>query len=72
MYFLIFPGLLFLIGIICWISLRKYRVHAHKGTIYEYVTDETGKVVLDDTRNSMTKALRKYSTLSKLVQLFDR
>ena len=71
-YFLVFPVLLLLIGIVCWISLRKYRVYAHKGTIYEYVTDETGEVVLDDLRNRTTQALRKYSTLSKLIQLFER
>jgi hypothetical protein len=71
-YLLIFPGLLFLIGTLCWIFLRKYRVHAHEGTMYEYVTDEHGKVVLDDARNSTTKALRTYSTLSKFIQIFER
>jgi hypothetical protein len=71
-YILVFPGILFLIGILCGIFLRKYRVHAHEGTIYEYVTDENGKIVLDDARNSTTKSLRTYSTMSKLFQLFDR
>lgn len=71
-YFLVFPALLFLIGCLCLIFLRKYRVHPHEGTIFEYVTDEHGRVVLDDARNSTTKALRTYSTMSKLVQLFER
>ncbi|CAN5427669.1 hypothetical protein BH09BAC4_BH09BAC4_10430 [soil metagenome] len=72
-YILVFPGLLFLIGSLCWIFLRKYRVHAYEdGSIYEYVTDESGKVVLDDAKNSTTKALRNYSTMSKLVQLFEK
>jgi hypothetical protein len=72
-YILVFPGLLFLIGSLCWIFLRKYRVHAYEdGSINEYVTDENGKVVLDDARNSTTKAFRNYSTMSKLVQLFDK
>jgi hypothetical protein len=70
-YILLFPGTLFLIGIICWIFLRKYRVYAHEGTIYEYLTDESGKVVLDDARNSTTESLRTYSTMSRLFQLFD-
>jgi hypothetical protein len=38
--------------------------------MYEYVTDEQGKVVLDDAKNSMTKSLRVGSTLSKFLQLF--
>ncbi len=71
-YFLVFPGLLFLLGIISWICLRKYRVHAHEGTIYEYVTDENGRVVLDDARNSTTKALRTYSTMSKFLEMFEK
>jgi hypothetical protein len=71
-YILGFPGILFLIGAVCGIALRKYRVHAHEGTMFEYVTDESGKVVLDDARNSTTKSLRTYSTLSKLFQIFDR
>lgn len=71
-YFLVFPALLFLIGIVSGIYLRQYRVYAHEGTIFEYLTDETGKIVLDDTRNSMTKALRTSSTLSKLFQFFER
>lgn len=70
-YILAFPGLLFLIGILCWIFLRKYRVHAHEGTLFEYVTDENGKVVLDDARNSTTKSLRTYATISNLFQIFD-
>ena len=72
MYFLVFPGLLFLLGVVSWIYLRKYRVHAHEGTIYEYLTDESGRVVFDDARNSTTKALRISSTVSKLFQIFER
>lgn len=71
LYFLYFPASLFLLGILCWVFLRKYRVHPHEGTIYEYVTDESGRVVLDDARNSTTKSLRNYATMSKLFQLFD-
>lgn len=71
-YILVFPGLLFLIGAACGIFLRKYRVHAHEGTMYEYVTDENGKVVLDDAQNSTTKTLRTYSTMSKFLQIFER
>lgn len=72
-YILVFPGLLFLIGIVCFITLRKYRVHAYgDGSICEYVTDESGKVVLDDAKNGLTKSLRTYSTMSKLFQLFSR
>jgi hypothetical protein len=72
-YILFFPGLLFLIGSLCWIFLRKYRVHAHgDGSIYEYVTDENGKIVLDDAQNSTTKSLRKYATLSKLFEIFGK
>lgn len=72
-YIVVFPGLLFLIGSLCWIFLRKYRVHAYEdGSINEYVTDENGKVVLDDAKNNTTRALRNYSTMSKLVQLFDK
>ena len=71
-YILIFPGILFLIGIVSFVFLRKYRVHAHPGTMYEYVTDESGKVVLDDAKNSTTKSLRTFSTMSKLLRLFDK
>nr|WP_295926627.1 hypothetical protein [uncultured Dyadobacter sp.] len=72
-YILFFPGMLFLIGCLCWIFLRKYRVHAHEdGSINEYVTDENGKIVLDDARNSTTKSLRKYATLSRLFDIFGK
>jgi hypothetical protein len=71
-YILVFPGILYLMGGLCWIFLRKYRVHAHEGTIFEYVTDESGKIVLDDARNSTTKALRTYSTLSKFFGMFQK
>lgn len=72
-YILFFPGFLFLIGCLCWIFLRKYRVHAHgNGSIYEYVTDENGKVVLDDAKNSTTKSLRNHATLSKLFEIFGK
>ncbi|QDK82773.1 hypothetical protein EXU85_30860 [Spirosoma sp. KCTC 42546] len=72
-YILGFAGVLFLIGTLCWIFLYKYRVHAYgDGSIFEYVTDESGKVVLDDAQNGLTKSLRTYSTMSKLFQLFSR
>jgi hypothetical protein len=71
-YILGFAGLLFLIGTLCWIFLYRYRVHAYEdGTIFEYVTDESGKVVLDDAKNGLTKSLRTYTTMSKLFQLFQ-
>lgn len=69
-YLLVLPGTLFLIGTGCLVFLRNYRVHAHEGTIYEYVTDEGGNVVLDDAKNRATRALRTSSTLSKLFELF--
>ena len=71
-YMLVLPGILFLIGIVCLIMLRKYRVLPHEGTIYEYLVDENGKVVLDDVKNSTTKGLRMTSTMGKLFQRFDR
>lgn len=71
-YLLVLPGTLFLIGIACLIFLRKYRVHAREGSLYEYVTNEYGDVVLDDNANETTRALRNYSTLSKLFALFRR
>ncbi|GAB3951265.1 hypothetical protein GCM10028805_31030 [Spirosoma harenae] len=71
-YILFLPGLLFLIGFVCLIALRNYKVLPHEGTMYEYVVNENGKVVLDDLTNSTTKSLRTYSTLSKFFQLFDR
>lgn len=71
-YILVFPALLYLIGVLCWIFLRKYRVHAHEGTIYEYVTDERGNIMLDDARNSTTKALRTYSTMSRFFDMFQK
>lgn len=72
-YILFFPGLLFLIGSLCWIFLRKYRVHAHgDGSIHEYVTDENGKIVLDDAQSSTTKSLRNYATFSKLFEIFGK
>lgn len=71
-YILILPGLLFALGIGSLIFLSRYRVHAHEGTMYEYVTDENGKVVLDDNKNATTRALRVGSTLSKLVGLFRK
>lgn len=71
-YILFLPGLLMLIGIVCLVNLRKYKVHAHEGTIYEYVTNEHGDVVLDDARNSPTKRLRTDSSLLKLLGLFDK
>jgi hypothetical protein len=71
-YLLVFPAVLFLIGSGCWFFLRKYRVHAREGSIYEYVTDETGKVVLDDAASPLSRGLRNYSTIGKLFELFRR
>jgi hypothetical protein len=71
-YILYFPAFLFAIGTACLIFLRKYRVLPHEGTLYEYVTNEEGKVVLDDAKNNTTKALRVGSTLSKFTQIFRR
>lgn len=71
-YLLAFPGLLFLIGSACWFFLRKYRVRPREGSVYEYVTDETGKVVLDDAASPLTRGLRNYTTFSKLFDLFRR
>ena len=68
-----FAGVLFLIGSLCWIFLYKYRVHAYEdGSIYEYVTDENGKVVLDDVHNGFTQALRHYSTMWKLFDFIKQ
>ncbi|QMW01084.1 hypothetical protein [Spirosoma foliorum] len=72
-YILGFGGVLFLIGSLCWIFLYKYRVHAYgNGSIYEYVTDENGNVVLDDNKNVFTRSLRNYTTMSKFFDLFSR
>ncbi|MVM33084.1 hypothetical protein GO755_23790 [Spirosoma sp. HMF4905] len=72
-YILWFAGVLFLIGTLCWLFLYKYRVHAYgNGSIYEYVTDESGKVVLDDNKNIFTRSLRNYTTMSKLFELFEK
>lgn len=71
-YILWFAGILFLIGTLCWIFLYRYRVHAYgDGSIYEYVTDENGKVVLDDAKSGFTRSLRNYTTMSKFFQLFS-
>lgn len=61
-YLLVFPAALFLIGSACWFFLGKYRVHPREGSIYEYVTDESGKVALDDAVSPLTRGLRNYST----------
>ena len=71
-YLLVFPAVLFLLGSGCWFFLRKYRVHPHEGTIYEYVTNEDGKVVLDDAASPLTRGLRNYATFGKLFDLFRR
>ncbi len=71
-YFLIFPGLLFLISILCWIFLRRYRVQAREGSIYEYLVDENGKVIFDDAATSTSRAFRNVSTFGKLAELFRK
>jgi hypothetical protein len=71
-WLLLFPGLLFLLGCLSWLFLRKYRIHPHEGTIYEYMTDETGQIVLDDAKNESTKNLRKANLISKIIQLFTK
>lgn len=71
-WFLLFPAFFLLLGCTAWFFLRKYRVHAHEGTVYEYVTNEEGKVVLDDAANETTKGLKKANLMSKLMQLFMR
>jgi len=71
-WFLIFPAFFLLIGSLCWIFLRRYRIHPHEGTTYEYMTDESGKVVLDDAKNETTKSLHQGYLLSKLWQIFTR
>ncbi|MEI6412217.1 MAG: hypothetical protein WCR52_22695, partial [Bacteroidota bacterium] len=58
-WFLLFPGFFLLLGCAAWFFLRAYRIHPHEGTIYEYMTDESGQVVLDDAKNEGTKNVRK-------------
>ena len=69
-YILILPGVLFLLGTLCLIFLSKLKVHAHEGTVYEYVTDESGKVVLDDLSSPTNQAIKKANLISKMVQIF--
>ena len=71
-WFLLFPAFFLLLGSLAWIFLRRYRIHPHEGTAYEYMTDETGKVVLDDAKNETTKRLHNANLLSKLLQIFSR
>ncbi|RFS16343.1 hypothetical protein [Emticicia sp. C21] len=71
-YILIFPGLLFLIGLGCLIFLSRFKVHAHEGTAYEYLTDENGKVVLDDNHSETTRTIKKINLVSKIVQAFAK
>ena len=69
-WILVMPALFFLIGLCCLIFLRKYKVHAHEGTAYEYVTDENGKIVLDDNHKENTRTIKKINLISKIVQAF--
>lgn len=71
-WILVMPALFFLIGLCCLIFLRKYKVHAHEGTVYEYVTDENGKVVLDDLKSEATRTIKKVNLVSKIVQAFAK
>ncbi len=71
-WILILPGFFLVLGILCWIFLRRYRIHPHEGTTYEYMTDEDGKVVLDDAKNETTKSLHNANLLSKILQIFSR
>lgn len=69
---LLFPAFFLTLGSICWLTLRRYRIYPHEGTAYEYMVDETGKVVLDDAKSEASKALKKWSLLSKLTQILQR
>lgn len=71
-WFLVFPAFFLLLGSLSWIFLRRYRIHPHEGTSYEYMTDENGKVVLDDARNQTTKALHNANLFSKIFQMLGR
>jgi 5S rRNA maturation endonuclease (ribonuclease M5) len=71
-YILIFPAILFSIGLGCMIFLRKYKVQPHEGTVYEYLTDENGKVVLDDMKSETTRTIKKINLVSKIVQAFAK
>ncbi|GAB3524340.1 hypothetical protein [Emticicia fontis] len=71
-WILVMPALFFLIGLGCLIFLSKLKVHAHEGTVYEYVTDENGKVVLDDRQSDTTRTIKKLNLVSKIVQAFAK
>ncbi len=71
-WFLLFPAFFLLLGSLAWIFLLRYRIHPHEGTTYEYMTDEDGKVVLDDAKNDTTKSLHNLNLVSNIMQLFSR
>ena len=71
-WILVMPALFFLIGLGCLIFLRKYKIHAHEGTAYEYMTDENGKIVLDDNKSEFTRTIKKVNLVSKIVQAFAK
>ena len=71
-WFLMFPAFFLLTGSLCWIFLRRYRIYPHEGTTYEYMTDEKGRVVLDDAKTETTKGLHNINLLSKLWQILSR
>lgn len=71
-WFLLFPAFFLLLGCAAWFFLRRYRIHPHEGTVYEYMTDESGNVVLDDAKNEDTKNLKKWSMISKFIDLLGK
>ncbi|RYU97628.1 DUF3592 domain-containing protein [Emticicia agri] len=71
-WILIMPALFFLIGMGCLVFLGRFKIHAHEGTVYEYLTDENGKVLFDDKQSATTRTIRKINLLSKMMQAFGK
>lgn len=64
-----FPAVLFLIGSILGITLRKYKVGIGGGTGAEYV-EKDGKIFLDERGNATATNLKHLNIVSKLFQAF--
>ena len=67
MYF--FPASLFLIGAICGIVFRKYKVGVHEDTGDEYL-EKDGKIYLDEKDNQVFRTLKHVNIISKMFRAF--
>ncbi|MCX7423428.1 MAG: hypothetical protein NT013_28370 [Planctomycetia bacterium] len=67
----VFAGFFFVVGVVCWFSLRKLKVGVDEHGD-EWIEKEDGTVILDERQRPAARDLKRANILSKLWQMFGR